>query len=160
MKTQIKKTALVAAIGMLAITKISAQDILASRKEASKVILNIEVSDDNSNLRNATVKIYRDKESITVENTGLKRNMRIPLRNNSYYIVEVCSPGFATKSFLVSTVFPIDTLHADAIPYEHTISVSLCSDSTSMGPDANPSKPFIGIIYYRNGKDDFLGCPW
>ena len=159
MKTSIPQIALLAVAGILYTSVASAQGKGLSENNEKKVTLKIQVSGSHSNLSEVSVKIYDDQKNIKVLHNTNKRNMKVELVSNSYYIIEVCSPGYITKSILVSTVIPKDTLNDEATPYEHKISILLDKNFSSQGRKTIKNIPLIGIVFYDQNQDDFLGCP-
>ena len=114
--------------------------------------LKIEITSNNLNLRGATVKIYQDNKFITALNNKLQPDMDIKLEKNTYYVMEVDKPGYASKSILISTVVPGGS---DNTKYEHDISISLDKKAVAKN---NSVDPLIGILYYDPQKDVYVGC--
>lgn len=136
------------------------QDNDAREDAVSQVMkLNIVVLAKRSILRDASVNIYHENRLIAVLNSGIQHTMNVELKSNSYYIIEVFSPGYRTKSIMVSTLFPADTINDTNTIYEHTVFISLLKQFTTKEMNETNPVQLTGIIYYDMEKDNFFGSP-
>jgi hypothetical protein len=162
MKKAIFKAALLAATVILHITGTSAQDDDAQKSMqedtlSNGLLLSIDVTSNDLNLRDATIKIYHNNVFVAALNNKLQPQIKVSLEKNTYYVLEVNKPGYASKSILISTVMPekFSTEGSDNTKYEHSVSISL----VKMPLGSKCADPLIGILYYDAEKDVYVGSP-
>ena len=124
------------------------QDLITHGKDMKLII---EASSDSLTHIDATVKIYNDSGLVAVLNNSMGESMEVELKNNSYYVIEVFSTGYISKSVLVSTT------NTSARASKHKVSILLNKQHTFANTHGNNSVPLTGIIYYDQEQGGFTG---
>jgi hypothetical protein len=158
MKNLFKKSAIVGTIGVLFVLSGSAKNYKEIVDESTKCLeLSLKVTGESNPLTDVTITVYNHNKVIAQLNNDILSDIKIALKKNLYYIMEVSKPGYITRSVIISTNFPAGFINNEEIVCRQEALVSLVKQPGKENKGNCYADNPISVIYYDAEKACFAG---